>query len=82
VVALRMTLGEEGYMGEGSAQRIAINGVSDMHLMGSRSIVGLTWSGKELLSSGRGDFTVVDSSLISVMTMVGLERMCERGNVL
>lgn len=43
--------------------------------------VGLTWSGKEL-PSGRGDLTVVESSLISVMTMVGMERVCERGDVL
>jgi hypothetical protein len=45
--------------------------------------VGLTWSGKELPSSGRGDLTVVgDFSLNSVMTMVGMERVCKRGNVL
>ena len=30
VEALQMTLGEEGYMGEGSAQRIEINGVSEI----------------------------------------------------
>jgi hypothetical protein len=29
VKALQMSLGEEGYMGEGSAQRMEINGVSE-----------------------------------------------------
>jgi hypothetical protein len=43
---------------------------------------GLTWSGKELPSSGRGDLTVVGFSSNSVMTMVGMERVCKRGNVL
>lgn len=77
-----MGLGEKGYMGEGSAQRIEIDGVSEI-LIGSKINVGLTWSGKELPSSRRGDLTAVDFSSDSGMIMVGIERgVCERGNVL
>jgi hypothetical protein len=63
-----MSLGEEGYMGEGSAQRIEINGVSGI-LIGSNVNVGLTWSGTELPPSRRGDLTVVDFSSESGMIM-------------
>lgn len=68
-----MSLVEERYMGEGSAQRIEINGVSEI-LIGSKVNVGLTWSGKELPSSRRGDLRVVDFSSDSGMIMVGIER--------
>lgn len=81
VEALRMSLREQGYMGEGSAQRIEINGVSDI-LIGSRSTnVSLTWSGTELPSSRRGgDLTVVDFSSDSVTIMVvGIERREREG---
>jgi hypothetical protein len=44
-------------------------------LIRSKVDVGLTWSGKELLSSRGGDLTVVDFSSDSRgMIMVGIER--------